>query len=64
MPLQFPEEIEYSDKYLDDLYEYRHVFLTLKMYQRLPKNNKLLTEKEWRTLGVMQSPGWEHYMVF
>ncbi len=22
---------------------------------------RLLTEKEWRGLGVQQSPGWEHY---
>ena len=53
MPLQFPDEIEYSDKYQDEVYEYRHVFLTLLMFQKLPKEGtKLLTEKEWRTLGV------------
>ena len=22
-----------------------------------------MDEEEWRSLGVMQSPGWEHYMI-
>ena len=65
MPLQFPEEIEYSDKYEDDVYEYRHVYLTFAMYQKLPKDGtRLLTEKEWRALGVQQSTGWEHFLIF
>ena len=64
MPVTFATEIEYSDKYTDDKYEYRHVFLTIEMFQRLPKDGRLLTEREWRSLGVQQSPGWEHYMIF
>lgn len=29
----FPDEIEYSDKYADDIYEYRHVLLTKQIYK-------------------------------
>ena len=28
----------------------------------MPKKH-LMTETEWRNLGVQQSPGWVHYMV-
>lgn len=28
----------------------------------VPKTH-LMTEKEWRSLGVQQSQGWIHYMV-
>jgi len=31
------------------------------MLPLVPK--RLMTETEWRTLGVSQSHGWEHYMV-
>jgi len=62
MPL-FPSELEYSEKYNDETYEYRHVLLTEAAYNNIPKN-RLLTEDEWRTAGVQQSRGWEHYMVF
>ncbi len=24
---------------------------------------RLMTESEWRSLGVIQSPGWTHYMI-
>jgi cyclin-dependent kinase regulatory subunit CKS1 len=53
----FPDDIEYSEKYEDDSYEYRHVLLPKDIYKRLPKG-KLLTESEWRALGVQQSRGW------
>lgn len=46
----FPEEIEYSDKYLDDFYEYRHVLLPKVVYKKMPRG-RLLTETEWRQLG-------------
>ncbi len=46
----YPEEIEYSDKYSDDYYEYRHVALPKAVFKRIPKG-KLLTENEWRGLG-------------
>lgn len=39
----YPDEIEYSDKYMDDYYEYRHVILPKDVYKKLPRG-KLLTE--------------------
>ena len=56
----YPDEIEYSDKYLDDHYEYRHVLLPKDVYKKIQKG-RLLTESEWRALGVQQSRGWVHY---
>jgi len=32
------------------------------MLAYVPKKS-LLTETEWRNLGVAQSHGWEHYMI-
>jgi cyclin-dependent kinase regulatory subunit CKS1 len=58
----YPDEIEYSDKYSDELYEYRHVILPKETYKKIPKN-KLLDENEWRNLGVQQSRGWVHYEI-
>ena len=58
----FPDEIEYSEKYSDDLYEYRHVLLPKEVYKKLPRN-RLLTEMEWRSIGVQQSRGWVHYEI-
>ena len=63
----YPDEIEYSDKYMDDHYEYRHVILPKDVYKKIPRG-RLLTEhvilqimQEWRALGVQQSRGWAHY---
>ena len=47
----YPSEIEYSEKYSDDFYEYRHVHLPRHVYKRLPRA-RLLSESEWRALGV------------
>lgn len=58
----FPDEIEYSEKYADTLYEYRHVLLPKHVYKIMTKD-KLLSEKEWRMLGVQQSRGWVHYEI-
>ncbi len=33
----FPDEIEYSDKYFDDHYEYWHVLLPKAIYKKMPK---------------------------
>mmetsp|Transcript_12592 Transcript_12592/g.18882 ORF Transcript_12592/g.18882 Transcript_12592/m.18882 type:complete len:97 (+) Transcript_12592:23-313(+) len=52
--------ISYSDKYYDDVYEYRHVILPKKLEKQVPKT-KLLTEYEWRSLGIRMSRGWNHY---
>ncbi|KAI9565449.1 cyclin-dependent kinases regulatory subunit-like [Daphnia magna] len=57
-----PNEIQYSDKYTDENFEYRHVILPAEMAKLVPRTH-LMTETEWRNLGVQQSPGWIHYMV-
>ena len=31
----YPPEIEYSDYYFDDLYQYRHVILTKDIFQNM-----------------------------
>ncbi|XP_058062542.1 cyclin-dependent kinases regulatory subunit [Anopheles bellator] len=56
------DEIQYSDKYYDDVFEYRHVILPPDLAKLVPKTH-LMTETEWRNLGVQQSPGWVMYMV-
>ncbi|XP_039052556.1 cyclin-dependent kinases regulatory subunit 1-like [Hibiscus syriacus] len=53
-------QIQYSEKYFDDTYEYRHVVLPPEVAKLLPKN-RLLSENEWRAIGVQQSRGWVHY---
>jgi len=57
------KEIEYSDKYADSRFEYRHVILPKETAKLLPqgKHMRLLHEHEWRNLGVQQSRGWVHY---
>ncbi|KAA0719699.1 Cyclin-dependent kinases regulatory subunit 2 [Triplophysa tibetana] len=56
------KQIYYSDKYTDDLYEYRHVVLPRELAKQVPKSH-LMSEDEWRRLGVQQSLGWVHYMI-
>lgn len=56
------KNILYSDKYYDDKYEYRHVQVPVEMAKIIPKN-KLMTEDEWRAIGIQQSHGWIHYMI-
>lgn len=60
---RFPEDIVYSEKYMDEEYEYRHVILTKELYKMLPKK-KIMTEPEWRRLGIKGSPGWVHYDIY
>lgn len=49
----FPDEIEYSEKYQDDDYEYRHVLLPKNVFKKInAAKGKLLSEQEWRSLGV------------
>ena len=77
----YPDEIEYSDKYADDVYEYRHVILPKRVAKEMfklfqfgdyqlgqktahkPGDPRLLAEHEWRSIGVQQSRGWEHYEI-
>lgn len=40
----------------------RHVILPADLAKHVPKSH-LMTETEWRNLGVQQSPGWVHYMM-
>jgi cyclin-dependent kinase regulatory subunit CKS1 len=54
--------IEYSEKYTDDSFEYRHVILPKETAKNLPKA-RLLSETEWRGIGVQQSRGWQHYAI-
>merc|ERR1711935_640334 len=49
-------------KYFDVKYEYRHVQVTNDIVKKMPKG-RLLTETEWRNLGVQQSRGWVHYLI-
>ncbi|KAI0784392.1 regulatory subunit of cyclin-dependent kinase [Abortiporus biennis] len=66
------EKIHYSERYSDDEYEYRHVILPKPLFKMIPKQFfnpdntgtlRLLTENEWRGIGITQSLGWEHYEV-
>ena len=41
--MHYPKVIEYSDKYYDDVYEYRHVILPQEIYKQMPKS-RILTE--------------------
>lgn len=50
------DQIQYSEKYNDDKYEYRHVILPPDLTKHVPKTH-LMSETEWRNLGVQQSPG-------
>ena len=54
--------IEYSEKYTDDSFEYRHVILPKETAKNLPKA-RLLSDTEWRGIGVQQSRGWQHYAI-
>lgn len=56
------ERLIYSDKYYDDQYEYRHIIMPKDYAKSIPRNH-LMTETEWRNLGIAQSPGWVHYML-
>ena len=60
LPPVCARQIDYSEKYQDGKFEYRHVILAKEMAKNLPKN-RTLTESEWRGIGVQQSRGWEHY---
>jgi cyclin-dependent kinase regulatory subunit CKS1 len=70
------DKIHYSDRYADDEHEYRHVILPKPLYKLIPKQCfvldekgkstgilRLLSEDEWRGIGIKQSMGWVHYEV-
>lgn len=56
------KSIYYSKKYEDDQFEYRHVVLPKEIAKFVPKTH-LMSEDEWRAIGVQMSPGWIHYMI-
>ena len=57
----YPSEIEYSDKYYDECYEYRHVILPKEIMKKIKNIPGCLSEDEWRKIGIMQSRGWVNY---
>ncbi|XP_003381493.1 conserved domain protein [Trichinella spiralis] len=64
LPNMVSREIYYSEKYEDEKgYEYRHVHLPKSLVRLVPRG-RLMTESEWRRIGIQQSRGWEHYMIF
>jgi len=58
----YPKQIDYSEKYYDKIYEYRHVLLPKEIFKKIPAK-RLLTESEWRSIGIVQSKGWHHYSI-
>ena len=58
----FPSEIDYGDYYQDDVYEYKNIALPRDLFERKPKG--LLSEDQWRQLGIKQTQGWEHWACF
>uniref|UniRef100_A0A8C5TW16 Cyclin-dependent kinases regulatory subunit n=1 Tax=Malurus cyaneus samueli TaxID=2593467 RepID=A0A8C5TW16_9PASS len=57
------KQIYYSDKYMmRRVRGRRHVMLPKDIAKLVPKTH-LLSESEWRNLGVQQSQGWVHYMI-
>lgn len=57
---KYPKEIEHSEKYYDDSFEYKHVVLTEQVTKRLPRS-RLIRPEEYPMLGIQQTPGWIHY---
>eukprot|EP00703_Trepomonas_sp_PC1_P000618 JAP95988.1 Cyclin-dependent kinases regulatory subunit [Trepomonas sp. PC1] len=50
----------YSRKYYDDTYEYRHVILPEDVARKY-NIQALMSEPEWRAIGIQMSSGWVHY---
>nr|XP_013797170.1 PREDICTED: cyclin-dependent kinases regulatory subunit 1 [Apteryx mantelli mantelli] len=46
----------------EHLWHARHVMLPKDIAKLVPKTH-LMSESEWRNLGVQQSQGWVHYMI-
>ena len=54
------EETDYSEKYSDEVYEYRRVTAPRGMLQVFPQG-RCMAESEWRSHGITMSRGWQHY---
>ena len=63
--LKMIRQIYYSPKYECDNIEYRHVILPKQLHELIPADylDCLLSEDEWRALGIRMSPGWNHYEI-
>lgn len=53
----YPDEIEYSDKYMDDHYEYRHVILPRDVYKKGPRGRLLTESVTIYSISVMERNG-------
>ena len=58
----FPNEIKYTEKYRTGDYEYTHVILPKTFLSKL--TGKVMTDKDWKNLGINISSSWENYMVY
>lgn len=61
-------ECEYSEYYDTAEHRYRHVHLNASAYSLRAtlirvRACPLLSEEEWRSIGITMSPGWENYEV-
>ena len=54
--------VKFSDKYRDEEYEYTNVEIPEEAGVLLPK--RLLSEEEWRRLGINLGSDWEHYAIY
>lgn len=56
--------VKFLDIFFKCIYLYfrRHVVLPKQLSKLVPTSH-LMTEEEWRGLGVQQSQGWIHYMI-
>jgi len=57
------QETFYSDKYDDDVFEFRRVTVPRAMTMHFPRTGRTMTDPEWRRLGIVMSRGWEHYDI-
>ena len=58
----YPEEMEYSDKYRDECYEYRHIILTKKQAKMIRDIPGLIPEEIWRgQFNIQVTKGWKNY---
>merc|ERR1719399_1511794 len=60
MVAAWKEETDYSEKYCDDVFEYRRVTVPRTMLSVFPQG-RCMEENEWRACGITMSRGWQHY---
>ena len=59
---RYPDQMEYSDKYRDECYEYRHVILTKEQYKKIKHMQGTIPESVWRKeFNIEISSGWVNY---